>query len=288
VAVAGAAAAFANGNGVSRASRIYEVSGEGGAYEVAVHPEYITLLHLPDPVVRAFASNRAAFDVYPYQGRDLVAVRPRTDRPADGNLVIITRSVRIGVHLYTADKREAVFQVFFRRRAREEEIRTQVAREVAHRLAQAAEQEALVHIALSAHARRNAEIELLERLLVRVEQRPFQLPDRGGADPVLWVRNALWIGDDVYLFFELQNRDSTPYRPRSVTLSCAGEVVSGLSRFAGATGRSGEEAEVMPGERRVGLVVVPAATRLRGRSLHLELAEAEGVRPVAIEGIQLQ
>jgi hypothetical protein len=272
---------------ISAASKVYEVSGEGGAFEVPVHRGYVTLLHFPDKVVRAFASNQEDFDVYPYKDRDVVTVRARTDRQVDGNIVVITESIRVSLHVYTAGKREALFQVFFRHKDREDERRAQVAREVDRRVAAAEKAFAASRAALIAGARRRAEAELAASLLKRIEERPLRVADRNDQNVVVRVQRVLWIGDDAYLFFEVQNRDLSIYRPSTLGVTAGERMVGTAVRFAGEQAAELGEAAVPAGERRAGVVALPGAEKLRGRMLTMTVAEAGGARRVTVSDIRL-
>ena len=65
---------------------------EGGSYDVAVHPDFVTVFYLPDTIQKAIASDTRAYEVKPI-GATSRAIRPLTADARPASLALVTESL---------------------------------------------------------------------------------------------------------------------------------------------------------------------------------------------------
>jgi hypothetical protein len=254
------------------------VPAGGGQYEIRVNPELITSLFLPEPIDRVLASNQKDFTVRQMDDTS-VAVKPnKADPKLTGNVVITTASLRITVVLNVVDDpAEAHAQVNFRKAEVEEALQKRIDAEVERRLAE---------------ARANIEREVERRIAARIYQRFGQdrltAVERNSDNVVVRVADAVHLGSDVYLRFEIQNRSGSVYRPTRIAVKSGGKDVGGTVVFAGKVARGPVLGEVPAGGRATALVAVRGTDDLAEDEVSLELAESGGKRAVRVGGIRVR
>jgi hypothetical protein len=144
---------------------------------------------------------------------------------------------------------------------------------------------------LDAQLPKLAEGIIAERVLARREVRKLKAIERNDDNVIVRVTEALYLGEDAYLVFEIQNRDRSPYRLATVQVLADGTDHAGLVRFsstAAETASEGVIGVVASRSRGTGVVVLRRSTELLGRSLTFEVAQAKGRGKVSVGGVVLK
>lgn len=263
---------------------------QGGTFDVEVHPAIVTVLYFPGAVTSAINSDDRRFSVK-VMG-DSVVLRPvqgiGTD--AEANLTLATGAFKVSVMLRIAKRpSDAVAQVFFRKRAEVEAFNARVAAEV-ERFQQSlaahfdARQRGLDHEVL-----RETEGNIIERLLKRHAVLDLGRIARNDHNVIVRVQRGVWVGDELYLYFEIQNRDSEPYqlaRVQVIGYDPKKDHAGSLEFRASVRPHEGLIGLVPMDERGHGIVCVRDADRLAGEPIKLMVSEPKGRRAVHVEGIR--
>jgi hypothetical protein len=266
------------------------LDGKGGAFDVAVHPDLVTVLYMPGPIKNVIGSDEQRFATHLMD--DSVVLRPSADvaRDARGNVSIDTEEFKISVVLHVAESADqAVSQVFFRPRAEVERFNSAVTREVERRYAAVKEHFEARRRGLDREVVRTTEKRIAERLLQRHTMKKIDRRERNDDNVIVHVRRGVWVGSELYLIFEIQNRDRKAYRfaELHVTGYDRTKERAGIVQF-----RSSEYPEkgtigiVPAGASGHGIVCVRNADRIAGEPITLVVSEPKGKRAIKIEGIR--
>lgn len=264
---------------------------EGGSYDVAVHPDFVTVLYLPDKITKALASDPKSYEVKPI-GTTSLAIRPLVATAKPASLAIATDTIKVSVVLTIAPRREAAFtQVTFKRADVEAELQRRIDEAVAARTVELEAKVAELKRTMDAELPKVAERLIAERVLQRRALRALDAVERNDDNVIVRVTQSLLLGDDAYVVFEVQNRDGAPYRLASVkvldgTIDRA-STVAFTSTAAEAPGK-GTIGVVAPDSRGTGVVVVRGAGAVLGRSLTIEVAQAGGRGAVVVDRVVLK
>ena len=264
---------------------------EGGSYEIAVHPDFVTVLYLPDAIQKAIASDNASYEVKAL-GTTSLAIRPLTATARPANLALVTDSVKVSVILHIAARRdEAMTQVTFKRADVEAELARRIDAAVAERTAALEARIAALQAAMDAELPRVAEGLIAARVLDRRGLRALDAIERNDDHVVVEATEVLVLGDDAYLVFAIENRSGASYHLASVALRDGAIDRAGLVRFAGdareVAGR-GVIGVVRAGGTGRGVVVVRRAGELTGRPLALVVAGPGGRGAVVVDRVVLR
>lgn len=263
---------------------------KGGTFDIEVHPAIVTVLYFPGVVRSAIASDERRFSVK-VMG-DSVVLRPVQNVPADtqANLTLATEAFKVSVMLRIAARpSDAVAQVFFRERAEVEAFNARVAAEVEriHRgLAEHYEQR---QRGLDREVLRETESNIIERLLRRHAILDLGRIARNDHNVIVRVKRGVWVGNELYLYFEIQNRDSAPYQLAAVQVmgyEPRQDHAGALEFRASERPPEGLLGLVPVDERGHGIVCVRDADRLAGEPITLTVSEPRGRRAVHVEGIR--
>ncbi len=264
---------------------------EGGSYEIPVHPDFVTVLYLPDKVIKALASDTVGYEVKPI-ATTTIAIRPLRADAKPANLSLATDTIHVSIILRIAASRdEALTQVTFKRA----DVEAEVARRIDERVkARTAELEARIgemQKTMDAELPRVADGLVAARLLARYDARAVGAIERNDQNVVVEVKRAVYVGDDAYLMFSIQNRDRAPYRLATAVVLDGASDRAGVVRFVGdatEAARDGVVGVVRAGGRGDGVVMVRRSAELTGRSLTLVVTQPEGRGKVAVGGIVLR
>ena len=182
------------------------VPADGGVdYELSVHSDYVTNLYFPEDVERAWNSNQDAFDV---TGKGKVLhIRARTDKPADGNIAVVTASLKVGIHILVGAKKDAVFQVFFERPDADSEREKAVAKRV---LAEKEKLRQRYKEKLSGLTADYSEL-LLEAVSKRASTYSIKGIARSDSHVIVRLEKVVYVGDVGHLVFDVQNRSGREF-----------------------------------------------------------------------------
>ena len=263
---------------------------QGGTFDVEVHPAIVTVLYFPSAVTSAINSDDRRFAVK-VMG-DSVVLRPVQGiaANAEANLTLATEAFKVSVMLRIAERpSDAVAQVFFRKRAEVEAFNARVAAEVdrLHR--------GLVvnfdarHRALDREVLRETEGNIIERLLRRHAILDVGRIARNDHNVIVRVQRGVWVGNELYLYFEIQNRDTEPYQLARVQVTGYDpkkDHAGSLEFRARLRPPEGLLGLISMDERGHGIVSVRDADRLAGEPITLSISEPHGHRVVHVKGIR--
>lgn len=261
---------------------------EGGSYDVSVHPDFVTVIYLPDAIEKAIASDPAGYEVKPI-GATSLAIRPLSRDAKPANLALVTATVKVSVVLrIVASRDDAMTQVTFKRADLEAEMRRHVDEAVRERTAALEARIADIQRAMDIALPALAEEMIITRLLRRYVHRAQRAIERNDEHVVIEALEAVTIGDDTYLLFAIENRGRAPFRVTRVELRDhtrnrgAGARVAGDAAEAPGPGVLGV---IRGGGNGRGVVVVRRTAAARLGSLTL-VVDGTGGR-VTLDGIAL-
>jgi hypothetical protein len=165
------------------------------------------------------------------------------------------------------------------RAATEEEARDKfVADELARRMAPLRAAVEADRKNLDALVEARAEALVMERSLKRSEVRGLKSIERNDANVIASVKRAMVLGDQGYLYFEVENRGLAPFRLARLAVTSAGKPLPSRARLFSTTIDKDPRmiGVVPPGATARGVVAVPAVDAVMTKGLALELAGPEG------------
>ncbi|MEZ4400200.1 MAG: hypothetical protein R3B06_09285 [Kofleriaceae bacterium] len=228
--VAGApTAAHAQGAGqVGQAKTI--LVDEGGSYEILVHPDFVTVLYLPDKIDKALASDTQSYEVKPI-GATSLAIRPLKPDAKPSNLALSTATLKVSVLRLAQDRDAAMTQVTFKRADVEAELARRIDAKVQERTATLEAKPAELRRQMDAELPKVADGLIAARALQRRELRKLSAIERNDANVVVETTDVLFLGDDAYLVFEIENRNKALYRLATVAVQDGPTDVASVVRF---------------------------------------------------------
>jgi hypothetical protein len=264
---------------------------EGGSYEVLVHPDFVTILYLPDKIDKAIGSDTTSYEVKPI-GPNSVALRPLKADARPANLALATASMKVSVVLRVASSRDAAMtQVTFKRADVEAELERRIVEKVRARTAELEAQVAAMKQQLDAALPTLADEVIAARILQRRELRRLDAIERNDDNVVIETKDVLFLGDDAFVTFAIENRNRAPYRVATVAMLDGTRDTAGVVRVtsdAAETAGANVLGVVRPGGHGQGVVVVRRATDLIGKRLTLVVAEPGGRGKVVVGRIVLR
>jgi hypothetical protein len=264
---------------------------EGGSYDVAVHPDFVTVLYFPDKITKAIASDPKSYEIKSI-GDTSLAIRPLRANAKPGSLAIVTPSINVSLVLSIATSRDvALTQVTFKRADVEAALQKQIDAAVALRVAELEKENDRLRRDLDAKVPKVADQVVADRLLQRREHRKLKAIERNDDDVIVRVTEVFLLGDDGYLLFEVQNRDSKPFRIAKARVRLGADDRAGLVRFtssAAETASEGVIGVVAPKGRGTGIVVLRGVDALVGKTLELVVAGPKGKGTIVVGGIVLR
>ncbi|WP_428264924.1 DUF2381 family protein [Haliangium sp.] len=248
--------AHADGSGLAE----YEVSQQG-VYDAYVNPAHTTVIYLDAPIKLALNSDKDTFTAEVLQGHGTeiheraIAIKPAkgTAEGTRGNLTIVTEAYKVTIRLVVVPVETAHLQVALSSARAEPVADDEVARSLLRR-------SQITELQLAAH-----------------QQGVF-----------VSATKAQWIGDQLYLFFAVENHSDRPYVLANVHLRDGhSDRVSGVYVMPPAEGDALALSVIPPGKRHTGIIRVRAArTPSVGVPLTLTVSESRGRRPVSVRRIR--
>jgi hypothetical protein len=267
---------------------------EGGSYDVLLHPDFVTVVYLPDAIQKAIASDPAGYEVKPI-GATSLAIRPllsgsaRDARPA--SLAIVTATVKISIVLRIAASRdEAMTQVTFKRAEVEAELRRRIDDGVRERTAALESRLAEMQRTMDAALPALAEELIAARVLQRRDRRPLRAIERNDDHVVVEATEVVYLGDDAYVLFAIENRGRAPFRVARVELRDRARDRLAVVRIAGDAAEApgpGVLGVVRPGGNGRGVIVVRRAADVTGTPLALTVSGPGGRGRITLDRIVL-
>ena len=220
------------------------VEGTHGAFTLGVHPDIVTMIAIPEKKIgQVFSSVQGRFLVEVIGSRIMVRPRrvlhsldewsqsPQGKSPDDSpieqaaqvdvvaNMHIEFDSMMLSLTIHVVDEPMlATSLAVVRHRSslaiQERLVADRVTEEVAAERLQLAQQ--------SRNLVRDARVAVREqigrRLLAHHKRVAFDYRERNRDNVILWLESGIWIGADLYLLFELQNRSPDEFRFSSVRM----------------------------------------------------------------------
>lgn len=275
-----------------RGEEEFLVSPGGGAFEVRMHARAVVILSFPEPMSPDAKASSRDFEVKPW-GEGSVAVRA-TENAQTSTLALATRSGAMKINLtlrVVPESEEALTMVRFKPVSAEEAFEARLARELKRQLAPARAELAEARRRQEELVLEKAEVLIIERALKRNESLTLRVHERNEDAVIAHVRRASLLGDDGYLFFELENRGDAPFRVATAQVStAAGRAVPAVVRLVTAVSKDPRVLGVVPPRATVrGVVVLRGADPLLGKPLTLVVAGPEGRGAIRLtKGITLK
>jgi hypothetical protein len=119
---------------------------------------------------------------------------------------------------------------------------------------------------------------VMERSLKRSEVRAIKSIERNNDNVVAYVKRAMVLGENGYLFFEIENRGAAPFRVARLEMTAAGKPVVGRVRLMSASVDKDPRmiGVVQPGATARVVALVRSVDAVMGKALALELSGPEG------------
>ena len=266
----------------------------GAAFDIPLHAGEVCILSFPgEKLVDSTALiSSADFEVQRW-GTDGVAVRA-TGKKATSTLALATTSgaikINVTLHIVPATQ-QALTLVRFKAASAEDAFQARVTAEVAKQMEPVKAELAKTKQSVDALLRDRADHILAERLLKRTELEPLNAHERNDDNVIVHVERAAMIGDDAYLYFEIENRSTAAFRVARATVTARDKPVNGPARLFSSTLDKDPTVLgiVTAGTTARGIVVVRSADQVRGTSLALEIADLNGRGTIRLDrGIVLR
>jgi hypothetical protein len=273
----------------------------GGAFDVPVHAGEVCILSFFEKLEKKSGlSSSKDFEIRPW-GKDGVAVLARAEaKPSTFAVATRTRAVKINVTLRVVPAHEDALTLVRFKAATEEEAREAfVKAEVAKRMVLLRAEADAVRAEIEAErggvqierdevaaARKNldvlvqdrAELLVMERSLKRSEVRVLKSIERSNDNVIAHVKRAMVLGENGYLFVEIENRGAAPFRVARLEMTAAGKPVVGRVRLMSASVDKDPRmiGVVQPGATARVVALVRSVDAVMGKALALELSGPEG------------
>jgi hypothetical protein len=141
---------------------------------VLVHPDFVTVVYLPDKIEKALASDTQSYEVKPI-GATSLAIRPLKADAKPANLALATASIKVSVVLRMAQSRDAAMtQVTFKRADVEAELERRIAEKVKARTAELEAKVAAMQQQMDAELPKLADGLIAARILQRRDLRTLE------------------------------------------------------------------------------------------------------------------
>jgi len=257
------------------------VPPSGGAYEIAIHPAYLTSLQFPGKLGSANTSDLRDYEIR-RDGDSGLLVRPKAAKTEPANINVQSGTIRVSVGLRTvSDAKEACALVTFRATTEDEALQRRVEEAVAKRTAELEAQLATARRDQAALVRDQVDDTLADRAVARLEMHTLSAVDRNDDGVVVWAMRAVFFGDDLLVNVEIENRSGAPYRVSSLEL-----LEGGKNRATSARLTSGASAglvgTVAPGAKVRGVVVARNGASLAGKDLVLTVRSPDGKGAITV------
>ena len=266
----------------------------GGTYEIAVHPAFVTALSFPEKLSpKALASDIPDNYDIKANGENGISIRPlKPDaKPANITLQTLSGAVRVSLTLrVVTDTKDAMTLVSFRQTSEDEAFKQRVADQVAKETTALRAELASAKADLDKRIRASVDEVVAKRALGRLEVHGLKAVERNGDNVIVRVPRVVYLGDDALLYFDIEDRDRSPYRLAKVQIMTSGKDYAGAVQFASDTATKDEAVlGVVPASGRgQGVVVIRQWAQLVGRSLTLVVEQPDGRGRVAVDRIVLR
>ena len=233
----------------------------GGSFEIAIHPSYLTSIQFPEKLGSAKTSDITEYEIRPDGDRGLL-IRPKLAKAGAANINLTTGAVRLSVNLRTVDEpKDACAIVTFKATTEEDARQKAIDDAVAARTAALSAELTALKAEQAKQVRAQLDATIAARSIARLDVVRLKAVERNGAGIVAWVLRAVYLGDDVIVNVEIENRSGAAFQVAAVELQVGGKDRATAVRFAK------DATTVAAGAKLRAAVFVPAAATLKGASL---------------------
>ncbi|MEZ4399945.1 MAG: DUF2381 family protein [Kofleriaceae bacterium] len=265
----------------------YLVAPSGGAFEIAVNPAYLTSLQFPGKLASANTSDLKDYEIRKDADTGLL-VRPKAEGVKPANINVVAGTTRISVGLRTVpDAKDACALVTFRATTEEEALERRVAEAVAARTAALEAELATVKRDQDARVRAALDGALADRAMARLDMQRLSAVERNEAGVVLWVMRGVFLGADLMVNVEIENRSGVPFVLADLELQLDGKNHATAARLATGTGGA-LLGTVAPGAKVRGIVVARDGAQLAGKDLALVARTADGAGQISVHRLGIR
>ncbi len=258
------------------------VPPSGGAFDVPVNPVFLTNLQFPEKITSANTSALKDYKITRSPDETAYTVIPININVQPANINIVSGSMRVSVSIRVVkDPKDACAMVSFRATSEEEAFQRKVEEEVAKRTAKVEAELEAIKRDQAARVRDELDGVLADRAMARLEIQRLSAVDRSDEGVVVWVMRAVYLGNDLLINIEIENRARGPYRVADIELREGDKNRATSARLAsGAAG--GLVGTVLPGAKVRGVVVVRDGAKLSGKDLTLVTRTPDGKGSVTV------
>jgi hypothetical protein len=252
----------------------------GAAFEIPIHPRQICTLSFAENIASTGLASAPDLEIKPW-GAQALGVRAESLTTPVTTLAISTVSGSVKVNLtlrVVPPEEEALTMVRFRAVSAEEAFQARLEKEMAKRLAPLQAKLELAERNIDAKIRERADGMVTDRALLRRQVVALNAHARTDEHVIAHVEQALILGEDAYLFFEIENRSTAPFRLARAAVLVDNRTVSGLARLRSAAVDKDPAllGLVAAGTSARGVVAVRGISSLLRKPLILELAGPNG------------
>ncbi len=270
------------------------VPPQGGTADIPAHINTNVLLTFPSAIAPKVIGSSRDWDVKEFT--DGLLVRANSASAAPATLAVATRDGQIKVNItlrVVPATSEGMTLVRFSAASAEDAFRAAVEAEVEKRVAPIRAELAASKKALDAKVRDRADRMVAGKLLRRLETVKLKGRARNDDNVIIHLTRAVFLGQDAYLLFDIQNRSGGAYRVAKVTVrGPRGSDHTGPASLASSTIDTAEESlvGVVPaGTTGAAVVVLRQVDLVLGQSLKLTVEEPDGRGRIVVDrGIVLR
>lgn len=265
----------------------------GAAFEIPIHPRQICTLSFAEDIASTGLASAPDLEIKPW-GAQALGVRAESLTTPVTTLAISTVSGSVKVNLtlrVVPPEEEALTMVRFRAVSAEEAFQARLEKELVKRLAPLQAKLEVAERNIDAKIRERADGMVADRALLRRQIVSLNAHARTDDHVIAHVEQALLLGEDAYVFFEIENRSAAPFRLARAAVLAGDRAVSGPARLNSASADKDPAllGLVAAGTTARGVVVVRNISTLLRKPLILELAGPNGRGALRVEkGIVLR
>ncbi|MBK9031544.1 MAG: DUF2381 family protein [Myxococcales bacterium] len=263
------------------------VPPSGGAFEIAVHPAYLTSLQFPNKLTSANTSDLAEYEIRK-DGDTGLLIRPKAASVPPANINAQSGPIRVSVGLRTvADAKDACALVTFTATTEEEARQRAIDEAVAAQTAALKAEVAAVKRDIAAQVRAQLDAAIADRAMARLDLARLTAVERNDDGVVVWALRAVYLGSALLVNVEIENRSGATFRVAGLELRDGAKNLATAARLA--TGASaGIVGTVASGAKVRGVVVVRDASQLTGKDLVLVVRTPDGKGQITVRKLGLR
>jgi hypothetical protein len=267
---------------------------QGGTADIPAHMNTNVMLTFPSAIAPKVIGSSRDWEVKEFT--DGLLVRANSEKAAPATLAVATRDgqVKVNITLRVVPATEqGMTLVRFVGASAEDAFRATVEAEVERRVAPVRAELAASKKALDIKVRDRADRMVAAKLLRRLEQLSLKGHARNDDNVIVHLTRAVFLGQDAYLLFEIQNRSGGAYRLARVAVrGPRGTDHTGPASLSTSSIDAADEAliGVVPaGSTGAAVVVLRQVDAVLGQSLTLTIEQPDGRGRIVVDrGIVLR